>query len=219
MAEVSWTYEKMSTTAGNEITYAVVLPDGFDAGKEYTMLLALPPGRQNKDMVEYVLKAQWASGGHQRNWIVISPIAPSDGFVGGSNMKDFYAHLMEKYKVKDKKLHLTGISNGGMSSFRLALKHPDYFKSITVLPGFSKDFDQFEKIKHLPINLFVGENDTDWVGPMKEMEEKLEAVGAKVNWNVLPGEGHELKSLYNNSKVFDAIEGKLAKHHQGQPAK
>ena len=197
-----WTYKKLQLEKGNALTYAIILPDNFDSKKEYIALLALPPGGQGKFMVELGLNDYWAKEAKKRGWIVISPIAPQGGFSGGTNMKELCEHLLGQFKIKDEKFHLSGNSNGGLSSFRVALKYPQYFKSITVLAGYTRDFDKLERIKHIPINLFVGEKDLGWLRPMEKMKQALQSMNAKVSWYVIANEGHEIRSLFNNPKVF-----------------
>ena len=73
------------------------------------------------------------------------------------------------------------------------------------MAGYTRDFDKLERIKHIPINLFVGEKDLGWLRPMEKMKQALLSMNAKVSWYVIANEGHEIRSLFNSPKVFDVI--------------
>src|SRR5271155_4803123 len=61
---------------GHTIDYALVLPDHFDKTKPYSVLLALPPGDQSRQLVEAGLNLYWEAEAKRRGWVVISPAAP-----------------------------------------------------------------------------------------------------------------------------------------------
>src|SRR5271156_4114875 len=61
---------------GHTIDYALVLPDRFDKTKPYSVLLALPPGDQSRQLVEAGLNLYWEAEAKRRGWVVISPAAP-----------------------------------------------------------------------------------------------------------------------------------------------
>ncbi len=183
------------------IEYAIVTPGGFYSQREYPILLALPPGEQTKEMVEVGLNVYWAEEAKTRGWIVISPVAP-DGvlFFQGSEslIPDFLARTAEIYHPIGDKYYLAGVSNGGISAFRLALNSPQLFRSLLVLPGFpqsTEDKTNLVELVDIPVAMFVGEQDTAWLGAMQETETTLQAAGGNVTLNVLPGEGHILESV------------------------
>lgn len=183
------------------IEYAIVTPGGFYSQREYPILLALPPGEQTKEMVQVGLDNYWAAEAKTRGWIVISPAAP-DGvlFFQGSEslIPDFLAKTAEIYHPIGNKYYLAGVSNGGISAFRLALNSPQLFRSLLVLPGFpqsDEDKKNLAELAGIPVAMFVGEQDTIWLSAMQETETTLKAVGGNVSLNVLPGEGHILESV------------------------
>ncbi|RMF81167.1 MAG: hypothetical protein D6737_05870, partial [Chloroflexi bacterium] len=69
--------QKQQLTFDNGVTlqYALVTPDDFDVTRTYPALLALPPGDQTMQMVDWGLK-YWAEEAARRSWLVVSPASP-----------------------------------------------------------------------------------------------------------------------------------------------
>jgi predicted peptidase len=190
-----------------------VLPEDFQAGQTYPVLLAMPPGEQNKKLADYALDAYWAAEAHRRGWVVLSPLAPQGiRFFEGSEtlMPGFLARTAERYPPEGGKYYLTGVSNGGLSAFRLAVTHPELFHSVLVLPGLpysDEDFQNLERIKDIPVAMFAGaEEDEAWLKRMKATEESLTELGGQVSLEIVSGNGHDIKSLNGGKELFDLLE-------------
>jgi poly(3-hydroxybutyrate) depolymerase len=127
---------------GHTIDYALVLPDRFDKTKPYSVLLALPPGDQSRQLVEAGLNLYWEAEAKRRGWVVISPAAPEgESFYTGLD-KELPSLLDEVAKFvlfEGGKAHLAGVSNGGLSAYRVITEFPGRFLSLTVLPGIPPD--------------------------------------------------------------------------------
>src|SRR5271155_542992 len=153
---------------GHTIDYALVLPDHFDKSRAYPVLLALPPGDQSRQMVEAGLNSYWEAEAKRRGWVVISPAAASgENFYTGleQELPLLLDEVAQSVRVEGGKVHLAGISNGGLSAYRVITEFPDCFLSLTVLPGVPPDARAFAALKNLkgiPIAAFVGGDDTAW---------------------------------------------------------
>ena len=53
--------------------------------------------------------------------------------------------------------------------------------------------------------MFVGEQDTTWIPPMQETAEALAAQGRDVLLEIVPGEGHVIRSL-SPDRLFALLE-------------
>ena len=202
-------YQNVTLEDGTSITYALLLPPKFEAGVSYPTLLALPPGPQTKDMVEAGL-GYWRSG-PERGWVVISPVAPGPLFFQGAevHIPALLEQVAQDVTFESDKVHVAGISNGGRSAFRIALKYPDLVHSLLVLPGFppsEADFKQLERIKALPTVMYAGELDTGWVEQMMSTEAALKDLGADVTATVVEDEGHVIRSL-SPEALFGVLDG------------
>lgn len=184
---------------GTRIDYAVVLPPNFDTDKSYPLLLALPPGRQDERMVTAGLTGYWEEAARRLGFILVSPIAPEVMFFRGSerHIPAFLDEIGRRLPISSE-VHLAGISNGGLSAFRIAGLYPPLFRSITVLPGFpptGEDDKNLSKLKNMRITMFVGETDQPWRDRSEETARTLRDIGGNVQLNVIAGEGHFLRSL------------------------
>ncbi len=201
------------TINGTDLEYAVATPDGYRSGEERPLLLAMPPGGQTIELRDSVLGSTWAPEADKRGWVVVSPSAP-DGvlFFQGSEelIPDFLDLILAEYPAEGGRVHLAGISNGGISSFRIAAAQPELIASITVAPGFPRsdsDQDALAKLVDIPVVLFVGSNDSElWITSAQDTETRLSDLGGDVTLNIEEGEGHFPGTLSNGVVIFDLLD-------------
>lgn len=181
----------------SDLAYAVVTPENFDPEKIYPAVLALPPGDGSTQMVEAALQGYWGYG-KPRGYIVVNPVAP-DGvlFFDGAEEKIpiLLDEVARKYKIEGGRFHIAGISNGGISAFRIAENNPKRSCSLVAFPGLpanDRDFERLADIHEMPMLLVVGEQDTRWVARMRETQEKISELGGDAALRVLPGIGHSV---------------------------
>ena len=202
---------KVDLKDGKSIEYGYIEPEGFDASKEYPILLALPPGGQNRQMVKASFALYWSNAG-KKGWVVVVPAAPKgEAYNNGAEVliPEFLKKIKERYKPAGGKFHLAGVSNGGTSVFRIAGLFPDEFHSLIAMPGFpksDKDKENLAKLKEKPIALYVGSKDTKWIGPMESTVKKLKELGADVTFEKIEGEGHVIRKWKDGKKLFDLLD-------------
>jgi pimeloyl-ACP methyl ester carboxylesterase len=195
---------------GRTIEYALVAPEGFVRGETYPTLLALPPGGQGTREVGVALDAYWEAEAIARGWVVVSPAAPGELFFeGGERFLPALLDEVRRFVVPEGgRFHLAGVSNGGLSAFRIALDHPELFRSLLVLPGFppsGEDFDHLDRLAGIPVSMYVGENDTEWRAEAERTTEELRRLGGQVTLTVSPGEGHILQNVHPD-ELFDFLD-------------
>ncbi len=206
-------YQSFVTTDGTRIDYAVVLPEDYQPGKPYPVMLAFPPGPQTQAMVEAGLR-YWEGEGSRRGYVVVSPVAPPQGLFfrgGAAYLSDIFAEIADNYEISGGKVHVSGISNGGISAFHAAAAFPSLIASITVLPGFPVAGNQvLKRLTDVPLIMFAGERDQTWISWMDATAEEMRRLGGDVHYEIVPGEGHVIQSLAgrNASRLFDLIEAK-----------
>jgi predicted peptidase len=209
-SEPALTYESITLSDGTSLEYALFLPAGYDPERDYPVLLALPPGAQTREMVDAGMSGYWGHGPVDRDWIVISPAAP-DGrlFFQGSELliPEFLEEIASEYPPEGGKFHLAGISNGGISAFRLVVNQPEKFRSILVVPGFPKgeDFQKLKNLAGIPVAMFVGEFDSSWREAMISTEQELSRLNIPATLEIVPGEGHVIQGL-SGDRLFDLLE-------------
>jgi poly(3-hydroxybutyrate) depolymerase len=206
--------EKSTTVRGLTVHYKVVLPNGYDATKEYPAIIALGGGPQTMNTVDGVLNRNLRAEAEKRGYIVIAPAAP-DGllfFEGGDRIfPDFLKKMLADYKIESGKFHITGPSNGGIAAFHVAAANPQYFRSVTAFPGYMWEptSAKLVAISKMCVFMYVGENDEyRWHEEMKREAEFLQGKGDIARYTVEKGQPHRLETLAGDhaSRLFDGFE-------------
>lgn len=200
------------TIDGTVVSYISLVPEGFSIGDTAPVLLALPPGGQDIGQATATIRDVYQAEALARGWVVVSPAAP-DGelfFQGSERLFPTFLDFVETWvEPEGGRIHLSGVSNGGISAFRVIAQNPDRFRSLTVFPGFpdsDADIDALDSLTDIPVHLFVGERDVDWAGPMKETADRLGELGGDVTYEVLPDEGHNIAALSDGVRIFDELD-------------
>ncbi len=195
---------------GQKIEYGLLLPEGFEKDKEYPILLALPPGQQNKDMVKAGIGLYWERGASE-GWLVVSPAAPKGKFFSGDGaelLKQFMDVVGKDFKAEGGKYYVAGVSNGGRSAFSIAGRYPESFHALIGIPGMvtGPDKKYLKKLKDLPMSLYAGANDKSWVQPMEKMVGDLKKLGAaEVTLEIVAGQGHVIRGWEDGKKLFTVL--------------
>ena len=204
---------KNANIAGMSVYYVVVLPNGYDPAKTYPAVLAFPGGAQNMSTVEGTLQGNWRVEAERRGYIVVIPAAPQGMvfFRGGEKIfPEFLTKLLGDYKILDNKFHIAGVSNGGISAFHIAATYPEYFWSITGLPGLLPDptDERVHAISKMCINMYVGELDENWNSRVKEQVAALRQQGLNVQFSEEENQGHVMRTLEGpgSIRLFNQLE-------------
>ena len=197
---------------GTTIEYSTLVPEGFDVGDTAPVLLAIPPGSQNLQLNLTIMAETYGRPALENGWVVISPAAPP-GQLYHTGAEALIPDLMEWMNgwvtPEGGRPHLIGISNGGLSAFRVAGAQPEAFASVTTYPGFpssAADVDALSSLTDTPIRMFVGGEDELWVAPMEETADLVTELDGDVELEVLPGEGHFIRSLSDGVRLFEELE-------------
>jgi pimeloyl-ACP methyl ester carboxylesterase len=80
-------------------------------------------------------------GGFDPQAVTVMPLARGDGFyyagIGEQDVYDVEADIRRRYTVDDDRVYLSGISMGGMGTFRLAQLHPDHWAGVAPIINMS----------------------------------------------------------------------------------
>ena len=97
--------------------------------------------------------------------------------------------------IDPRRIALTGASLGGMGTFSLGIKYPEFFSCLVPVCGSVKP-EQCAVLTRQPVRIFHGENDTGMGFSVVEADRVINAAGGNSQLHFLPGEGHEIRWVY-----------------------
>ena len=199
-----------SAEDGTEIPFTLVVPEGFEMGDEHPVLLALPPGGQGQAEVDAGLARYWEPEALERGWVVVSPVAPEGSlyFQGAERyLPGLLAHVATIVRPEGGYFHVAGVSNGGLSAFKVATENAELFRSLIALPGHAPDRESFENLGRIASTrawLLVGSEDESWRASAEATAEGLRDAGGEPTVTVLEGQGHILD--VDPAELYDFLE-------------
>jgi pimeloyl-ACP methyl ester carboxylesterase len=205
--ESSWqenpyfSYREITLGNGSILHFALILPENPDLSQVYPVLLAFPPGTQDYEMAEWAIEKYWIRASIRNNWIVISPIASggTSFYEGGETaIPELMDWAEANFNVEGGRFHCAGMSAGGFSAFRIAIDYPDRVHSVMAFPGYPtdpEDENRLDRLVDIPVVMYVGQLDTDWVETMDTFHDQMTAAGVDAIFTVLPLEEHVIQGL------------------------
>jgi poly(3-hydroxybutyrate) depolymerase len=193
--------DKAEKIAGTTLEYKVILPNGYDPAKVYPAVLAFPGGPQTMDTVQGTVERNWREQAERLGYIVVVPAATNGQLFfeeGGTKaFPEFLTKLLSDFKLQGNKFHIAGVSNGGLSAFHIAALYPQYFWSVTGLPGYLPDSNpaRVHALAKMCINMYAGEMDTAWLEAEKAQAAQFRAQGFIVEFSEEKGQGHVMRTL------------------------
>ncbi len=179
-------------TDGKKLKYAYNLPKDYSNTKSYHVLIT-PGGGTADDSNDFLF---WGSNTGNYNWILIetnATIRPRSMKV----LKEFLDHLKEKFRPTSNKFHLMGFSANSAGEFKIVMSLPEYFHSITGVPGHPGTTSKKEliKLRNVKVNFIVGERDGYWLSSAKKFNNLLKGLGVVVKLHIVKNGGHVLREI------------------------
>ena len=197
---------------GVTIEYVTSVPEGFEIGSEIPLLLAFPPGGQDYNVTRSLVQNTYSREAQRLGWAVVSPVAPGGElfFNGSEALVPGFLDWVETWVTPEGGApHVAGVSNGGISTFRYGALNPDRAQSLIAFPGFPRSTEDQAALADLtgvPVRIFVGGEDTNWIPPAEEAVETLTGLGGDAELTVFAGEGHVMDSTRDGTLIFEQLE-------------
>lgn len=178
---------------GKIIEYYLSIPQNSNDNQDARVILALPPGDQSKEAAS--VYDPWLSEITSSGWAVCTPTAPT-GKLFFRGAETYIPGLMDEVttflRLPKVGFHIFGVSNGGVSAFRIATLNPERFKSLTVFPGWPKPADvaRLDNLLHMPVSFIVGEDDIRWKSKSTHFHNKINNNGGDSVLEIVQNEGH-----------------------------
>ncbi|REL24898.1 phospholipase [Rhodohalobacter sp. SW132] len=181
---------------GDKLPYRLLLPEQFEDGKNYPLVLFLhgmgERGSDNEAQLTWGVEAFAKEDFRQEHpAIVIAPQAPDDDYWANLDWRNEGSGLMEKptkplqmaydlvqqiadeMPVDKNRIYITGLSMGGFGTWDLITRYPDTFAAAMPVCG-GGDPSKAHLIKDLPIWTFHGAQDN--VVPVELSRDMVQAI-------------------------------------------
>jgi S-formylglutathione hydrolase FrmB len=205
-------FTSIETQDGNQLNFGLVSPETLDANNGNPVLLAFPPGDHTQSEAQWAIDNYWIRQSIQRNWIVVSPLhLDGDNYYEGTEqyIPELLDWVEDNFVVENNKYHVSGISNGGKSAFRVAINYRKRCSSLLVFPGIihtTGEYALLDSLVGIPVHMYVGENERDdWTRIMDSTKTILDSLRVTNKYIIFPGEDHVITSL-TSEMLFDTLD-------------
>ncbi len=189
--------QRFETSDAVQVSYLLYLPEGYKSGtRPWPLMLFLHGRGESNGPLSLVSKwgpPRMAARGDQMPYILVSPQCPPDDAWRTPSQQSRLVELLDliikTYDVDEDRIYVTGLSMGGSGSWRLAADHPDRFAAIVPICG-RGDPSDVDRLKGLPIWVFIGDQDRGFQ-QSREMVEAIKGAGAEtIRFTILEHIGH-----------------------------
>jgi predicted esterase len=182
--------------------YSVRIPEGYDPGRRYPLLVFLHGSGQDD-------RGQLGRDGLPRDLILLAPRArgTSNWYSADHAQEDIREAIRDvgaNYSIDESRILLAGFSMGGYGVYRTFLESPDLFRALAVFSGIPRvpggpagapdflDLPDLAPFQSMPLFVFHGDRDRNCpVEQTRALVERLRRAGAQVTYVEEPGKGHE----------------------------
>jgi predicted peptidase len=187
--------------------YLLYLPKDYDQKDSWPLLLFLHGAGERGDDLNLVKKhgpPKLIEEGHEFPFIVVSPQCPRNRRWEPFELAALLDEIVEKHKVDQDRISVTGLSMGGFGTWSLAAFQPDRFAALVPICGGGEPIIA-RLFKPIPAWVFHGAKDT--VVPLERSEKMVEAMkqaGGNIKFTVYPEAGHDSwTESYANPELYE----------------
>ncbi|MEM9351862.1 MAG: prolyl oligopeptidase family serine peptidase [Planctomycetota bacterium] len=195
---------QISKTVGYR--YLVVKPEGYDPSKSYPLIIFLHgKGEEGDDLDMVKIHGPYKKVAEMGLDVVIAaPQAPAEEWWDPDATAALTEHLLKTLPVDPDRVYVTGLSMGGLGTWRLIAERPDLFAAAAPICGWAVP-KKADLIKDMPLWVFHGEKDeVVGVWNSRVMVNALKEVGAEVKYTEYPETGHDSwTETYNHAELYE----------------
>ncbi len=190
-----------------QLKYLLYLPKDYAAKESWPLLLFLHGAGERGDNLDLVKKhgpPKLIAEGKEFPFLVVSPQCPQGHWWQPQELTALVDEIVEKYKVDQNRIYVTGLSMGGFGTWALGSQSPGRFAALVPICGGGEPFWSLLLAK-VPIWVFHGAKDP--VVPIARSEQMVEALkkrGGNVKFTAYPEAGHDAwTETYANPELYD----------------
>lgn len=204
---------------GDTLLYRILLPNDYESGKNYPMLLFLHGAGERGDdnTLQLIHGSKMFAGEEVRNQfpaIVVFPQCPKSDYWAQITRNEartdwqfpfseqpgralglviqLIDHLQATEKVDERRMYVAGLSMGGMGTFELLARRPGLFAAAVPICGGGNPL--LAPLYAGTTAMWVFHGDADAVVPValsRKMVEAFKRAGGKVRYTEYPGVNHD----------------------------
>jgi predicted peptidase len=189
------------------LDYLVYLPKAYHEKESWPLLLFLHGAGERGDDLELVKvhgPPKLIAQGKDFPFVVVSPQCPQDQWWQAIELTALVDEIVEKYKIDQDRIYVTGLSMGGFGTWSLAAYTPQRFAAILPICG-GGETHWTKVMAHLPVWAFHGDQDT--AVPLERSEKMIEALkknDSNPKFTIYPGVAHDSwTQTYANPEVYE----------------
>ncbi len=190
-----------------EMGYLLYLPEDYAQKESWPLLVFLHGAGERGSDLELVKKhgpPKLIAAGKQFPFVVVSPQCPTGRWWQPVELTALIDEMVEKYKIDEDRICVTGLSMGGFGTWALAGYTPHRFAAIVPICGGGEAY-RTRDLTHLPTWVFHGGKDS--VVPLERSEEMVAAMkknGGDAKLTVYPEAGHDSwTETYDNPELYE----------------
>ena len=186
--------QRLERTVRHTLDYYLYLPEGYEDRDDWPLVVFLHGGGEAGDDLSLVAKhgpPAMVAAGRAFPFVLLAPQSPHR-----SRMWDDEAVLslidetLETRRVDPNKVVVTGLSRGGMATWRLGMQHPERFAGLVPIAGGGLPVYAF-RLKDVPVWAFYGAKDEAVaLDDARRVADRLAAEGGDVEITIYPEADH-----------------------------
>lgn len=198
---------QLNRTVTVTMKYLLYLPKDYQEKPSWPLLLFLHGSGERGDDLALVKKhgpPKLIEAGQQYPFLVLSPQCPNGHWWQPPHLAALLDEIVEKYKVDQDRIWVTGLSMGGFGTWMLAAYQPKRFAAMAPICGGGEVYWTAD-LARVPVWAFHGAKDP--AVPLERSEKMVEALkrcGNNVRFTVYPEAGHDSwTESYANPQLYD----------------
>ncbi len=186
--------------------YLVSVPDRYEPGRTYPLLLFLHGAGERGDDIENVKihgPVKNLLNESEFGFIVLSPQVESNGWWDSDGLIALIDEIIVRYAVDEERVYVTGLSMGGNGTWELISRYPERFAAAIPVCGWGNRL-LIHRAKDVPVWAFHGRLDT--VVPIlgsEQMAASLSEAGGTARLTIYEDTGHDSwTETYRNKDIY-----------------
>ena len=196
------------------LDYYLYLPDGYEARGDWPLVVFLHGGGESGSELSLVTKhgpPKMIEAGRDFGFVLLAPQNPHrDRMWDDEAVLSLIDAAVRDLDVDPDRVIVTGLSRGGMATWRLGMQHPGRFAGLVPIAGGALPVYAF-RLKGVPVWAFYGADDEAvLLDDARRVADRLAAEGGDIEITVYPEAGHAetWERAYADPRLYEWIEAR-----------